>query len=443
MKQFSHDTYLSPFTYRYGSDEVRKIFSQEREKLYWRRVWTALAEAQYKLGLLTKAEFLDIKKHGADIDIDASQKIEKEIRHDVMAEVKFFASQCKTGGGKIHLGATSTDITDNADILKFKDAIKIIREKVVKGIKILQKLTKENKNTVNIAFTHIQPAVPSTYGYRFLNYAQDLITDLKFLDFITSNLKCKGLKGAVGNRASYIYLFDGDEKKARKLEKEFLKYLDLRAYDATTQTYPRKQDYLIVNALASIAQSLHKIALDIRVLQSPVIGEVNEPFGENQVGSTAMPFKKNPVMCERICSFAEYIKVMPLTFWNNAADMILERTLDDSANRRIIFAESFLALDEILNLMNKVLAGLKINKEKIRENLDKYASAAGLEALMMRLVKKGLNRQEVHEKIRKINLKLGQYAPANLLKKEILAEFKNRISEKEINEIMYLASQKS
>lgn len=436
MKQFSYDTYLSTFTYRYGSDDMRKIFSQYREKLYWRKVWTALAQAQYKLGLLTKAEFEDIKKHSPKVDIDASQKIEEKTRHDVMAEVKFFASQCKRGGGKIHLGATSTDITDNADVLKFKDAVKIIREKLLKCLNALQKLIKENKNTVNIAFTHIQPAIVSTYGYRFANYAQDLITDLKFLDFLNGNIKGKGLKGAVGNSASYVYLFDGNEKKAEKLEKEFLKYLGLEAYEAATQTYPRKQDYLIINALSSIAQSLHRIALDIRILQSPVIGEVSEPFGENQVGSTAMPFKKNPVVCERICSLAEYIKAQPTVFWNNGADTILERTLDDSANRRIIFAESFLAIDEILNLMNKVLIGMKLDKDKIKENLDKYGPAAMLEPLMMKLSKSGLNRQVLHEEIRKINLKLGQYANAEELKKEILKTFKNKITQKELDEVM-------
>lgn len=436
MKQFSYDTYLSTFTYRYGSDEMRKIFSQYQEKLYWRRVWTALAQAQYKTGLIAKAEFEDIKKNSSKVDIDASQKIEEQTKHDVMAEVKFFASQCKRGGGKIHLGATSTDITDNADVLKFKDAVKIIREKLLKCLNALQKLIKENKNTVNIAFTHIQPAIVSTYGYRFANYAQDLITDLKFLDFLALNIKSKGLKGAVGNAASYVYLFDGNEKKAQKLEEEFLKHLGLQAYDATTQTYPRKQDYLIVNALSSIAQSLHRIALDIRILQSPVIGEVSEPFGEGQVGSTAMPFKKNPVACERICSLAEYIKAQPVVFWNNGADTILERTLDDSANRRIIFAESFLATDEILNLMNKVLNDIKLNKEKINENLNKYGPAAMLEPLMMKLVKGGLNRQHIHEQIRKINLKLGQYANAEELKKEILKIFKNKITPKELDEVM-------
>jgi len=436
MKQFSYDTYLSTFTYRYGSDEMRKIFSQYQEKLYWRRVWTALARAQYKTGLITNAEFEDIKKHSAKVDIDASQKIEEVTRHDVMAEVKFFASQCKRGGGKIHLGATSTDITDNADVLKFKDAVKIIREKLLKCLNNLQKLIKENKNTANIAFTHIQPAIVSTYGYRFANYAQDLITDLKFLDFLAGNIKGKGLKGAVGNAASYVYLFDGNQKKAEKLEEEFLKYLGLEAYEVTTQTYPRKQDYLIINALASIAQSLHRIALDIRILQSPVIGEVSEPFGENQVGSTAMPFKKNPVTCERICSLAEYIKAMPVVFWNNGADTILERTLDDSANRRIIFAESFLAADEILNLMNKVLSGLKLDKEKIKENLDKYGPAAMLEPLMMKLAKSGLSRQVLHEEIRKINLKIGQYANAENLKREILKTFKNKITQKELDEVM-------
>ncbi|MFH1452768.1 MAG: adenylosuccinate lyase [Armatimonadota bacterium] len=436
MKKFTYDTYLSTFTYRYGSPDMRSVFSQKKEKLYWRRAWTALAKAQYNAGLLTKTEFTDIKKNNEKVDISKSQEIENKIQHDVMAEVKLFASQCKKGGGKLHLGATSTDIIDNAEVLKIKEALGIVRKGIVDCLKDLKNLIKENKEVVNIAFTHIQPAEVSTYSYRFSNYAQELLMDLSFLDFLEDNLKTKGLKGAVGTSASYLHLMDSDISKVKKMEESFLKYLGLKAFDATTQVYPRSQDYQIMCMLASCAQTLHKIALDIRVLQSPVIGEVSEPFGKSQVGSSAMPFKKNPILSERVCSIAEYVKVLPGTFWNNAADTILERTLDDSANRRIIFAEGFLAVDETLRLMHKILSGLKINKGKVQENLDKYGPTAMLEPVMMELAKKGLNRQILHERIKNISFNAGQYAPLGVFKKELLSAFKGKLTPGDIDKIM-------
>ncbi len=397
MSNIDFSIYQSPFSWRYGSPEMRELFSEINRRITWRKVWVALARSQKKLGLISKSEFADIEKHQNDIDIETAHKFEINLKHDLMAELKTFASQSKVGGGKIHFGATSQDIEDNADILLIKEAIKIVEEKLKTLLLEMSKVIESNKDLVCMAYTHLQPAEPTTLGYRFSFYAQDLLIDLELLNFIKKQVKGKGLKGAVGNAASYYSIL---EDKAENLEKEVLADLGIEAFEVTTQVYPRKLDYLILTLLSSIAASLYKFAFDIRILQSSGFGEIQEPFGDKQVGSSAMPFKRNPILSEKICSLARQITNLSRTAWDNAAHSLLERTLDDSAARRIIIPESFLGIDEILTQAINIVSGMKINKDQIEKNLNKYGPYSASEAVIMQAVKNGADRQALHEIIR-------------------------------------------
>lgn len=397
---FGFDSYLSVFTWRYGSKEMKTIFSEIEYRKLWRKIWVALARAQMNAGLVSREELMELEANKEKINLKRSHEIEREIRHDLMAEVKAFAEQCPKGGGKIHLGATSMDIEDNADVIRMKEALQLIKAKTVNCLDAFNKKILEQKARPCIAFTHLQSAEPSTVGYRLCNYAQELLMDLEQIEFAEENLKGKGFKGAVGTYASYTKLLEGKNLNATELEREVMKELDLKYFDVSTQTYPRKEDFIVLNALSSIAQSLHKFALDFRVLQSTPFSEWMEPFKEKQVGSSAMPFKRNPMNSERICSLTRFVSSMPKIAWDNAANSILERTLDDSANRRIIIAEAFLALDETLIIAGKVIEGMKVNEKQVEKNLLNYGVFAGTEAVLMELVEKGLGRQEAHEIIR-------------------------------------------
>lgn len=402
-EKFGYDSFLSPFTWRYGSPEMRNVFSEINYRAKWREVWQALAKAEYDYGLLSRAEFNDIRKHASlgNIDIGRSQRIEKEIKHDVMAEIRTFASQAKIGGGKIHLGATSADIEDNADMLRTRDAIGIILTRIVSILSIFEAKIRKYQSIPCMGWTHLQPAEPTTLGYRFAGYAQDLLIDMQTMEFLLERVALgKGMKGAVGTSASYSRLVG--KHKAQDLEKKVLEQLKLEAHPISTQTYPRKVDLLILSALASIAQSVQKFAIDLRILQSPPFGEVSEPFNEKQVGSSAMPFKRNPMMAERATSLARYVSSMPSIGMMNASNTMLERTLDDSANRRIAIPEAFLALDECLILYGRILSGMKISSHNVRRNLEKYGVFSLMEPIMMDLVKSGEDRQVVHEKFRVI-----------------------------------------
>ena len=288
-------TYQSPFSWRYGSDEMREIFSEINKRKTWRKVWVALASAQSKLGLVTKEELADLVKYQDKVDIKKAHEIETEIKHDLMAEIKTYASQAKMGGGKIHLGATSQDIEDNADVINFQKAIAIVEKELKDLIKEFADKINENKNLVCMGYTHLQSAEPTSLGYRFCVYAQDLLLDLKLLTFVKMLIKGKGAKGAVGTSASYFALLG---QKAKNMEDDVMRLLQIDAFDVTGQVYPRKIDYLILTALSSIAQSLYKFAFDVRIMQSSGFGEWMEPFALNQVGSSAMPFKRNPQTSE-------------------------------------------------------------------------------------------------------------------------------------------------
>ncbi|MBI2032992.1 MAG: adenylosuccinate lyase [Candidatus Levybacteria bacterium] len=401
MKSFDYSTYLSPFTWRYGSKEMRTIWSEENKRKLWRKIWVALAKAQHKEGLVSKKELDDLVKHQNDIDIQRAHKIEKEIYHDVMAEIKVYSQQCKIGGGKIHFGATSTDVIDNADIMQIKEALGIVKTKVSMLLRNFAVQIEKYQDTVCMGYTHLQPAEPTTLGYRLSLYAQDLLWDLQFIEKIDSFIKGKGIKGAVGTSASYEKILSDTKTDAFGLEKEVMKNLGLDSVAVSGQTYPRKIDWLITVALANIAGSLHKFNFDLRIMQSPNFGEWSEPRSTKRVGSSAMPFKKNPDKAEKVCSLCRYVASLLNVSWSNPAFSLLERTLDDSANRRFFIPDSFLAIDECLQTTNSFVKDFVVFEDIIEVNLQKYGVFSCTESLMMELVKRGANRQEMHEVIRK------------------------------------------
>lgn len=397
-----YTNYTSPFSWRYGSKEMRKIFSEENKYKLWRKIWVSLAQAQNKEGLVSKEELVDLEKHQDDVDIERIWEIEKDTRHDVVAAIKEFAEKAKVGGGKIHLGATSMDISDNAETIRIGEALSLIEDELMNLLKAFGKKIEQYADFVCMGYTHLQPAEPTTLGYRFAFYAQDLLMDLELLRFVKKNLKGKGIKGAVGTSASFVKLL-GD--RAEKMELGVLGSLGIDAFEITNQTAPRKIEVWVADLLSSIGQSLNKFAFDLRIMQSPGFGEWQEPFGKTQVGSSAMPFKKNPIKAEQICSLARLMVSLSRTAWDNAAHMLLERTLDDSANRRIAISEMFLAVDEMLTSAAKIVEGLVINESKINKNLETYWSFSASEVILMEAVKKGADRQKMHEVLREISMK--------------------------------------
>ena len=394
-----HLSFQSPFSWRYSSPEMRIIWSEIYKRTLWRRIWVALAEAQSRFGLVTLEQVADLRAHADQIDINRALQIEAEIKHDLMAEVKTYAEQCPIGGGIIHWGATAMDVEDNADALRVRASSDAIIAALKQLLRTMAAQIARYAAVPTMAFTHLQPAEPTTIGYRLAQVAQDLLIDYAELLRVRSEIKGKGFKGAVGTAASYIELL-GTSTDYDDLETHIMKALDLEAFDVATQTYPRKQDWLVLNALAGLAMSLYKFAFDLRILQSPPIGEWSEPFGAKQVGSSAMPFKRNPINAEKIDSLARYLAQLPRVAWDNAAHSLLERTLDDSANRRVILPEAFLCADELLMTAQKLIAGLVINETAIARNFAIYGPFAATEKLLMAAVKAGADRQEMHEVIR-------------------------------------------
>lgn len=405
MSSYTHETYLSPFTWRYGSDAMRNLFSEVEKRRILRRIWIALAAAQQKAGLVTDEQLADLLKHKDAIDIARATEIEAEIHHDLMAEIKTYAEQCPVGGSIIHLGATSMDVLDNMDALRLRSAALLIIEQTKKLLGEFVTKMERYATMPCMAFTHIQPAEPTTVGYRFAQHAQDLLEDLKALEDVTASIRGKGIKGAVGTSASYTELLKGSSLTAFELEAEVMASLELPSFTAATQVYPRKQDWRIVTALSGICCTLYKFALDFRLLQSPPIGEWSEPFGSRQVGSSAMPFKRNPINCEKIDSLCRFVASQSEVLWQNAASTMLERTLDDSANRRVTLPECFLATDEVISTTLKVIQGMQIHEQGVERNLKAYGIFAASERLLMELGRQGANRQEMHELIRHHSLK--------------------------------------
>jgi adenylosuccinate lyase len=396
----TYDSYASPFSWRYGRAELRALFSERERRRLWRQVWLALAEAQARHGLVTAEEVEDIRTHADDVDVDAALKIESEIHHDLMAEIRVFASQAKIGGGKLHLGSTSMDVEDTVETYRLRRATAMIGASLGDLLRAFAEKIRQHADLVCMAFTHLQPAEPTTLGYRFAVYAQDLLIDDAALRFAFENLTAKGMRGAVGTAASYQQLLNGSGDSAESLEKAVLDRFGLSAREISTQTYPRKLDFLLLSALAGIGASLSKFAADIRILSSPEFGELREPFAEKQVGSSAMPFKRNPVLCERIDSLARLLPAYADVAWQNAATNYLERTLDDSANRRTILPEALLCTDEIIRLAIKVVNGLSVETKRIAENLRTYGPFAGTESVLLEAVRAGGDRQALHEVLR-------------------------------------------
>lgn len=401
---FDHATFISPFTWRYGTEAMRQIWSETRKRQLMRRVWVALATAQQQAGLVTAAQVADLQQQQDNVDVARALQIEQETRHDVMAEIRTFAEQCPVGGGIIHWGATSADITDNVDALRLREAAFLLARRLAELLLALAEKIEETAEIPTMAHTHIQPAEPTTLGYRFAVYAQDMLEDWQDLQRLIASLRGKGLKGAVGTQASYQEMLHGTDMTPAEMEAIAMQHLELPYYPIATQTYTRQQDLRVQQVLAGIAASLHKFALDFRVLQSPPFGEWAEHFGEKQVGSSAMPFKRNPINTENICSLARYVAALPAVAWENASQAILERSLDDSANRRIFQAEAFLAVDEILVRALRVVRQMRIDREAIRRNMAVYGPFAATERVLLALVAAGASRQDGHEWIRAASL---------------------------------------
>ncbi len=434
-----YSLYLSPFTWRYGSIEMRRLWSEKHKRLLWRKIWLTLAEVQEEFGLVGVDQVEDLRAHLEEVDIPRALEIEAEIHHDLMAELKAYAEQCPVGGGILHLGATSMDIEDNADVLRIRKSLDLILESLRDLILLFINHIERWADTPLMAFTHLQPAEPSTLGYRLAQYAQDLFLDWENLWVIRSKLRGKGFKGAVGNAAAYAELI-GVERLA-DFEARLSSRLDLPFYPLTTQVYPRKQDYLVISALAGLGGSLHKFAFDLRILQSPSIGELSEPFGDKQVGSSAMPFKRNPINAEKIDSLARSLAQMPRLAWDNAAHSLLERTLDDSANRRTMLPESFLIADELLQVAKRILSGLQVYQVALARNLSIYGPFAATERVLMALSRAGANRQSMHERLRQHALNAWDAVQAgqpNPLYESISSdlEFLRYLSESEIQDLM-------
>ncbi|MCQ4022973.1 MULTISPECIES: adenylosuccinate lyase [unclassified Ruminococcus] len=394
------DVYESPLSSRYADKEMKYIFSPDKKFRTWRRLWIALAEAEMELGLpVTQEQIDELKEHADDINYDVAVEREKLVRHDVMSHVYAYGVQCPKAKGIIHLGATSCYVGDNTDIIIMTEALEYLRNKLVTVIKELSAFAMKYKNLPTLAFTHFQPAQPTTVGKRATLWIQDLLMDLEDVEYQLSKSKLLGSKGTTGTQASFLELFDGDHEKCRELDRKIAEKMGYKACFAVSgQTYSRKLDHQMLSVLSGIAQSAAKFSNDIRLLQH--LKEIEEPFEKNQIGSSAMAYKRNPMRSERIASLARYVIATELNPAMTASTQWFERTLDDSANKRISVAEAFLATDGILNLYANVADGLVVYEKVIEQRLRKELPFMATENIMMDAVKAGGNRQELHEKIR-------------------------------------------
>jgi adenylosuccinate lyase len=392
--------YQSPFEGRYASEEMKALFSPYQRVRTWRRLWVALAETEKELGLhITDQQIAELRAHIDDINFEDAAKKEREIRHDVMAHVYAYGLQCPKARGIIHLGATSCYVTDNADMILYREALGLIRDKLLKAIGNLAGFAKEHAALACLGYTHLQVAQPVTMGKRACLWIQDLMLDLHDLEYVTDSLKLLGSKGTTGTQASFLSLFGGDHQKCRALDAIIAEKMGFAAtYAVTGQTYPRKEDSRILNVLSGVAQSAHRLGSDIRLLQH--MRELEEPFEKNQVGSSAMAYKRNPMRSERICSIARYVIADALNPAMTASTQWLERTLDDSANRRIAIPEAFLAVDAILSLIINVTDGMVVYPAVIARRLREYLPFIATENLLMAGVQAGGDRQALHERIR-------------------------------------------
>jgi len=394
------DKYESPFSTRYASDEMHYPFSADKKFKTWRKLWIALAKSEKALGLpITQEQIDELEKFADDINYDVAIKREKECRHDVMSHVYAYGVQCPNAKGIIHLGATSCYVGDNTDVVIMRDALNIVRRKLINVIALLADFAMKYRSMPALAYTHLQPAQLTTVGKRATLWINELLMDLEEIEYRISSLKLLGSKGTTGTQASFIELFDGDSSKVKKLEAMIAKEMDFDGFvPVSGQTYSRKVDSQVLSALSGIAQSASKFSNDLRILQN--FKEMEEPFEKNQIGSSAMPYKRNPMRSERITALARYVMIDSLNPAFTAATQWFERTLDDSANKRIAIAEAFLAVDAILNIMLNVCDGLVVYPKVIEQRVRKELPFMATENIMMSAVKKGGDRQQLHEKLR-------------------------------------------
>ena len=398
------DKYVSPLSERYASKEMQYIFSPDMKFRTWRRLWIALAETEKELGLnITDEQIEELKAHAEDINYDVAKERERIVRHDVMSHVYAYGVQCPKAKGIIHLGATSCYVGDNTDIIVMTEALKLVRKKLINVIFELSKFAEEYKALPTLAFTHFQPAQPTTVGKRTTLWMNEFMLDLEELDFVLGTMKLLGSKGTTGTQASFLELFDGDHEKIDRIDPMIAQKMGFKeCYPVSGQTYSRKVDTRVANVLAGIAASAHKFSNDIRLLQH--LKEVEEPFEKNQIGSSAMAYKRNPMRSERIASLSRYVMIDALNPAITSATQWFERTLDDSANKRLSIPEGFLATDGVLDLCLNVVDGLVVNDKVIDKHLRSELPFMATENIMMDAVKAGGDRQELHERIRELSM---------------------------------------
>ena len=405
----STDRYVSPLSERYASKEMQYIFSPDMKFRTWRKLWIALAETEKELGLnITDEQIEELKAHADDINYDVAKERERLVRHDVMSHVYAYGVQCPKAKGIIHLGATSCYVGDNTDIIVMTEALKLVKKKLVNVLAELAKFADEYKNQPTLAFTHFQPAQPTTVGKRATLWMQEFCLDLEDLDYVLGSMKLLGSKGTTGTQASFLELFDGDQETIDKIDPMIAKKMGFKeCYPVSGQTYSRKVDTRVINVLAGIAASAHKFSNDIRLLQH--LKEVEEPFEKTQIGSSAMAYKRNPMRSERIASLSRYVMVDALNPAITSATQWFERTLDDSANKRLSVPEGFLAIDGILDLCLNVVDGLVVYPKVIEKHMMAELPFMATENIMMDAVKAGGDRQELHERIRVLSMEAGKH----------------------------------
>ncbi|WP_207729101.1 adenylosuccinate lyase [Hungatella hominis] len=415
-----NDRYQSPLSERYASKEMQYIFSPDKKFRTWRKLWIALAETEMELGLpVTQEQIDELKAHQDEINYDVAKQREKEVRHDVMSHVYAYGVQCPKAKGIIHLGATSCYVGDNTDIIVMTEALALVRKKLVNVIAELAKFADRYKDQPTLAFTHFQPAQPTTVGKRATLWMHELVMDLEDLDYVAGSIRLLGSKGTTGTQASFLELFDGDMDKVRKLDPMIAEKLGYPGcYPVSGQTYSRKVDSRVLNILAGIAQSAHKFSNDIRLLQH--LKEIEEPFEKSQIGSSAMAYKRNPMRSERIASLSNYVMSDVMNPMLVASTQWFERTLDDSANKRLSIPEGFLAIDGILDLYLNVVDGLVVYPKVIEKHMMAELPFMATENIMMDAVKAGGDRQELHEKIRELSMEAGRNVKENGMDNNLL-----------------------
>ena len=403
-----HDIYENPLITRYASKEMSECFSDDKKYGLWRRLWIALAESEKELGLpITDEQIAEMEKYKDDINYETEAEFERAVRHDVMAHVKAFGAQAKSAEKIIHLGATSCFVTDNAEIIIIDNALDIILQKLVNVMANLKDFALKYKDLPTLGFTHLQPAQLTTVGKRATLWLSDLAMDYELLVNLKKSVKLRGVKGTTGTQASFMDLFENDENKVKELEKIVVSKMGYSAvYGVTGQTYPRKFDYNVLSVLSAIAQSGYRFANDVRLLQS--MKEIEEPFEKSQIGSSAMAYKRNPMRSERLCSLARFVQTLPLNAAMTASTQWFERTLDDSANKRIVIAQAFLATDGLLKLYMNISENLVVYEKIIAKHVAAELPFMATENVIMECVKAGGNRQELHERIRVLSMKAGE-----------------------------------